>query len=1244
MALAAPLLLATAVPTPAQDAGRDTGPDASQPEPTLRDSWVEQLRWRSIGPANMGGRIVDLAVYEDDPSIWYAATASGGILKTVNNGTTFEHQFDDQNTVSIGDMDVAATDPDLVWVGTGEQNPRNSVSFGDGVYKSTDGGATWEHKGLEETFQVGKVIIHPEDHDIVYVGAMGRLWGTNEQRGLFRTTDGGDSWEKILYVDDTTGVIDMAMHPEDPDVILVAMWERQRDEFDTNDPAKRWGPGSGLYRTDDGGDTFEEITDGLPSVDMGRMGLSWSRSNPDDVYALVDSVKIGGGIANPGFMGMSGRDAEAGARLTSITDDGPAAEAGLEVGDIVVGIDDERIVSYDTLLSAIRIREAGTDAVVEVVRDGELMEFDITFGEPPEPNETPFTSDLGGQREDVHHLQGDEGVDTGGLYKSTDAGKTWTRLNSINPRPMYFSKVYVDPSDDDYQWVLGIRLAKSEDGGESWSRNGAPGVVHVDHHALWINPDDGEHIILGNDGGIYVTYDRGLNWDHLDHAAIGQFYHVTVDNQPLYNVYGGLQDNGSWGGPNRTRTSEGTYNTDWFRVGGGDGFICRVDADDPNQIYYSSQNGGLARVHLLTGERRGLRPRAPRGTRYRWNWQTPHMLSHHNPKIYYTAGNVVFRSFHKGDDPKVISPEITRTRRGAATAFDESPRDADLLMVGTDDGALWVTRDGGENWQNILFPYDETAFAEENEGDEEGSEESADESEGEAAEPAEGQRGQRAGRLAQLLERVDANDDGRIQRSEMPERMQRMFDRLDANDDDVIDAKEIEQAAGRLRQEGGADAERRAERRLVPEAGSDDVAQPETPQGPIDGEWIAELQGEAAGGDPFTLDFKDLEEGALRVSIRSTNLDADTEGGSFDADTGRFRFEVSGQIGRVVVTGTLAEGAITGTVEATDVGFAAPFKATRAGGEATEQPEGPTLASLVPGPRRVSSIEWSRFETNRVYVTLDGHYYDDDAPHVFASEDAGKTWRSLRANLPDGTTRVIREDLENPDLLYLGTEFALWVSIDRGRSWTKLNSNLPTVAIHEVAQHVTSGEVIVATHGRSIWALDVTPLRQFSAERSDEPAWLYEPNDVIRWRLTGSRGRGASRWFAGQNPGSSAQIFYSLGRAQRDLELTVYDVGGRLVRELSVPSTEPGLHRVSWDLRREPPAGQQGRFRRGPLVPPGAYRVVMSHGDSRVGRNLVVHGDPTVPGGAFATEEFLAELYADEEDEAGGDEDEGRAR
>ncbi|MEE8141528.1 MAG: PDZ domain-containing protein, partial [Planctomycetota bacterium] len=786
--------------------------------PTLPPKWVEQLEWRCVGPANMGGRITALAVYEKDPCIWWAATASGGLLKTTNNGISFEHQFDHERTVSIGDVAVAQSDPNIVWVGTGESNPRNSVSWGDGVYKSTDGGQTWEKMGLEKSFQIGRIAIHPETPDIVYVGALGRLWGANEERGVFKTSDGGKSWEKVLSIDEKTGIIDLQMQPGCPDTLLAAAYERLRDGFDGNDPAEKWGPGGGLYKTTDGGKSWTRINKGLPSANLGRIGIDFYRKDPSVVVLVLESERIGQEPPNAPYMGVRGEDAEVGAKITEITKDGPAEKSELEVGDIVVAVAGNTVHSYSDFTKEIRKHLAGDEVEIEVSRDRKSILAKVTFDKRPERNRAsnnnnrsrrrrrgPFSASLGGQRQNVHEQQGPEGHEYGGIYKSTDGGESWTRINSVNPRPMYFSQARVDPSDENYLYVLGVSLYRSKDGGETFTRDGARRGVHVDHHAMWINPKDGRHMILGNDGGLYITYDRMENWDHLNHMAIGQFYHVAVGPRRNYRIYGGLQDNGSWGGPSRARHASGPINEDWISIGGGDGFVCRVDPEDGDQVYFESQNGGMGRFNLQSGDRGFIRPPRERGTRYRFNWKTPFILSSHNSGIYYTAGNHVFRSLNRGRDLKKISPEITRTGRGSATALAQSPLDAEVLYVGSDDGALWVTQNGGYEWRPILNFAEEKPDAESSEvaqgaSDSAQGDSSAGEAAGtavEASAPGEsrGRRqrsGRGGGRMLERLKGMDANGDGKISQDEVPERMSHMFGRFDTNDDGVIDEQELE--------------------------------------------------------------------------------------------------------------------------------------------------------------------------------------------------------------------------------------------------------------------------------------------------------------------------------------------------------------------------------------------------------------------------------------------------------------------
>ena len=1205
--------------------------------PTFDEKWVEGFTWRSIGPANMSGRIVDIDVHPEDHSLWFVSTASGGLLKTTNAGTTFEYLFQDQPTISIGATAVAPSDPNIVWVGTGEHNPRNSSSWGDGVYKSTDGGKTFEHMGLKETTIIGDILIHPENPDIVFVGAMGRTWGTNPERGLYKTTDGGKTWEKILYVDDATGVIDLSMHPENPDIILCAMWERQRDEFDTNDPMKRHGPGSGLYRSTDGGASWTKINAGLPTVNLGRLGMNWSLSEPDTVYMLVDSEKIGtGGTDKPGFMGISGRDADVGARLTSISEDGPAAKAGLKEDDIIVEMDGERITSYDELAWRIRLAGEGTKVDLVVVRDGEEMEFEVTLGAHPNPDQKPYQSDLDGQAPNVQDRQGPDGFQTGGLFKSSDAGQTWTRVNSINPRPMYFSKVAIDPIDPKYQWVAGVQLMKSEDGGETFTRDGGPGV-HADGHAFWIDPDDGRHILYGTDGGLYETFDRGKTWHHHNQVAIGQFYHVTTDNQPLYMVYGGLQDNGSWGGPNRTRTGAGPDNTDWFRIGGGDGFICAVDPLDPDMLYMASQNGGIGRYNIRTGERRFMRPRPERDSelQYRFNWKTPFALSHHNHQIYYAAGNYVFRSIKKGDEMERISPEIVRTKRGTATAFSESPLDSDVLYVGSDDGSLWMTDSGGRQWTNIIYPRepDEEDQSEGEEGAEEPAGQVADEPPDEPATPEGGDQPERqaspggGGRMAQMFDRLDQNDDGKLSGDEIPERMRPLVASADTDGDGAVSRDEMAKAMerfgamrGGFGRRAGAEGRTRRARESGGQGGERPQEQPQAPQkqpespppsaaDPIAGVWTLNTTSEF-GESETELTITRKEDGSLMARVSSEFLDETTEDVSFNEETGRLTFAFSTDFGNARGSGTVKGNTVTGELVFGDNQFHVSFSGTRQIEESGEDTEGLTLDQILPGPGRFSSLEASRFETGRVYATIDRHYYDDFAPYVVVSEDFGKTWRSLADGLPEGSCRVIREDLQNPNVLYLGTEFAIFISIDRGQTWTKFNNNMPTVAVHEIAQHPLSGDIVAGTHGRSIWITDVTPIRAMSESALQAPAYLFPPATQIRWhRLPGQGDFGGASWYEGQNPPSSARIYFML-RGVRSVSLRILTADGREVRDFGEIETREGLNWVDWDQRRSAPQGRQGRFRRGPLVPPGVYRVVLEADGMRMERTLTIEPDP----------------------------------
>lgn len=886
---------------------------------------LDALVWRSVGPPGAGGRIVDLEVIGAFPHTIFVGAATGGLWRTTNNGVTFEPLFDDQNSNSIGAVAIQPTNPDVIWVGTGENNARNSVSWGDGVYKSTDGGSSWTNVGLRDSHHIGDILIDPTDPQTVYVAALGHFWGANEERGVYKTVDGGQNWQRVLFIDEETGVVDLAMDPRDPDTLYAAAYEVRRDGFSGGDPGKMYGPGSGIYKTTDGGNNWRELTRGLPRSEKGRIGLATTPADPAVVYAIVQTATTVGGPRDP-----------------------------------------------------------------DVPPD-------------PEPDSDPTIED-------------------GGVFRSDDRGETWQWVNPINPRPFYYSQIRADPSDADRVYVLGSSLARSDDGGDSFETLRIN--VHVDHHDLWIDPADPDHLILGNDGGLYMSYDRGASWDFLDQIALGQFYAIDVDMQDPYHIYGGVQDYMSWGGPSATRNQIGITNTDWYKVMTGDGFQVRVDPTDTNVIYAESQGGGIIRHDRRTGQNTRIQPEAPAGDeRYRFNWETPIHISYHDPATLYMGGNMLFRSPDRGNSWEPISPDLTThtvsdpeirdgepRKIGSMSAFAESPIAPGLLYAGTDDGNVWVTRDGGDNWIDL------------------------------------------------------------------------------------------------------------------------------------------------------TEHFPGLD-----------------------------------------------------------------------------------------GKRWVSRLVASRFAADRAYAAFDGHRNDDFAPHLYVTLDAGETWESIAATLPDDhPVRVIREDVGNENLLFAGTEFGAFVSLDRGARWMPLDNGLPTVAVADLVVHPRDGDLIAGTHGRSAYVMDITPLQQLTDQVAAVDLHLFDIEDAVAFRYrvySDDQFLGEKRWVA-DNPPYGATISYLVGadteddpadgdeaqandaggqdRARApDAAIRIVDADGSIIRELSGPGT-PGLHRISWDLRHGPletdggdggGGGRGGRGGRGgggraPLAEPGTYQVTLDL-DGRIETGtLTVASDP----------------------------------
>ncbi|MCY3698267.1 MAG: hypothetical protein OXH46_01335 [Gemmatimonadetes bacterium] len=852
---------------------------------------ASRLEFRELGPAIMGGRVSDLAVVESDPRIFYVGLGAGGVWKTTNDGMTWDPVFDDQPTSSVGAISVAPSNPNHVWVGTGEPANRQSSPWGVGVFKSTDAGGTWMHVGLEDTRHISRIKIDPRDPDVVYVGAVGHLWGPNEERGLFKTVDGGATWENILYIDEHTGIIDLVMDHNDPNTLFAAMYQRQRTGFGF----AAGGGGSGLWRTTDGGENWTRLEEGLPEGELGRIGLDIYRRDGNLVYAIVEA----------------------------------------------------------------------------------------------------------------HEGQG--------VYRSTDRGETWEFMSDRNPRPMYFSLIRIDPNNPERIYLGGVQSSASDDGGRTWWPGNATDQIHSDHHALWINPHNSNHLINGNDGGLAFSRDGSVTWRSIRNMPIGQFYEIDVDMSDPYNVCGGLQDNGNWCAPHRTQSTWGVRNREWTHMWFGDGFHNHSDPEDPNIMFSESQGGNMARIDVATREGQSIRP-VPRPTgaeaedeeprRYRFNWDSPFAISRHDRATIYLGGNHLFRSRDRGMNWEEASPDLTKqidrdtleimgrvvtdetlsdhdgiASYGNITAFAESKHSPDALYVGTDDGNLQVTLDGGATWTNVI-------------------------------------------------------------------------DRMPG----------------------------------------------------------------------------------------------------------------------------------------------------------------------VPPRTYVSRLETSYAVDGRVYVTFDGHRNDDYAPYAYVSDDHGASWRQITAGLPDGwSVNVIREHPRNPDLLFLGNEIGVYMSIDRGESWARMVNNLPVAAVDDIAIHPRENDLVVGTHGRSIWILDdITPLEEMSADVLAADFRLFGARRGTMWSM-GMDWPFQPATFIAPNPPAGIPLRYYVGEGvdAGGASLEVLD-GDEVLRTMDVGG-DAGVNEVLWDFRVDPAfdaEGGGGGFSRGPppgagpRVLPGTYTVRLTVGGESQTTDVGVRLDP----------------------------------
>jgi photosystem II stability/assembly factor-like uncharacterized protein len=851
---------------------------SSEAQTKLTSSFFGSMEAREIGPAVMSGRILSIDAFNEDPRLVYIGAASGGLWKSSNGGTTFKEVFKD-HVQTIGAVTINQKNKDNVWVGTGEARTRNSISIGNGVYKTTNGGEKWEHLGLEKTDHISKIVINPENTDEVYVAALGGVWAPNEDRGVFKTTDAGKTWNKILFVNEGTGCADLAMDPINPNILYAGMWDFQRKPY----TFRSGGPGSGLYRTTDAGKSWSKVDVASDMGELGRIAVAFSPISPNIIYALIESKKTG-------------------------------------------------------------------------------------------------------------------------LYRSTDSGKSWelkTTSQVVADRPFYFSNIVPDPVDTNRVYKPGFFLSVSDDGGFSFTSPFIEGGnVHGDMHALWINPKNNSNIYLGTDGGLYISFDKGSTWVHAQNLPISQFYHVALDKEKPYNVYGGLQDNGSWVGP--AEGIGGISNSDWQSVGYGDGFNVMPDPTDKNIIYWQYQGGNLMRFHKNTREIKEVKPFSDDADlKLRFNWDTPIVFSPTQNGVIYVGSQYLYRTTNRGDSWEIISPDLTtndpekqkQEESGGLTidnstaenhctiyTISESPKDIKIIWAGTDDGNLQVTDDNGENWEDV------------------------------------------------------------------------------------------------------------------------------------------------------TPNIPDLPKNTWCAKVQASSHDART-----------------------------------------------------------------------------------------AYAVFDGHRNGDKNVYVYRTTDLGKNWTSLATETIETFARTITEDFINPNLLFLGTEYGLYISIDGGKEWVRFEGKVPKVPIYEMVIHPTENDLVIATHGRGILIIDnIEPLRLLTEEIMSSELTIFpaEPYTITNPKY--ATGLSGDQEFWGSNPSSSAIITYYMQKRHvfGDMSVEIYDSNGELIKTLPAGKNK-GINYVEWAVRKKPPRVKATsptlafRTAFGPTFPPGEYTVKIKKGENVYEGKITLQTDPT---------------------------------
>ncbi|TYP76964.1 VPS10 domain-containing protein [Aquimarina intermedia] len=857
-----------------------------------KTSLVKNIPFENIGPSVMSGRVVDIAVNPKQPTEFYVGYASGGLWYTNNNGTTFSPVLDTAETINVGDIAVH-WESGTLWVGTGENNASRSSYAGTGILKSEDKGKTWKNVGLTDSHHIGRIVINAENPDEVIVGVAGHLYSANEERGIYKTVDGGKTWKKTLFIDEKTGIIDVAVAPQNFKIQYASTWQRDRKAWNF----KGNGEGSAIYKSIDAGDTWTKIsteTSGFPVGDgVGRIGIAVFDENT--VYAVHDNQ-------NRRKVKEEKGDTKS---LTKEDFKTMSVEVFLE-------IEDKKLNAY---LKRNGFQEKyRAENVKHMVRGGTVKPIDLAK-----------------YLENANAALFDTPVIGAEVYRSDDGGTSWKKTHEdylddiFYSYGYYFAQIQVNPSNKEHIYISGVPIVKSKDGGKTFESISAENV-HADHHALWINPENPKHLINGNDGGVNITYDDGYNWLKANQPSVGQFYAIQVDNEEPYNIYGGLQDNGVWVGSSTAEEDVAWHQNGqypWESIMGGDGMQVQVDTRNADIVYTGFQFGNYYRLNRATGESTYIQPKHELGeSRYRFNWQTPILLSPHNQDILYLGGNKLMRSMNQGTDWQAISKDLTgggkkgNVAYGTLTAISESPFHFGLLYTGSDDGFVYRSDNAGGSW---------------------------------------------------------------------------------------------------------------------------------------------------------TLLSKDL-----------------------------------------------------------------------------------------PNDLWVSRIVASQHAKDRVYVTLNGYRWDDFTPYVYRSEDRGATWTAIGNSIPMSPVNVIIEDPKNEDVVYVGTDNGAYVSFDRGNSWETFSKGLPPVAVHDMVIQSKSNDLLIGTHGRSIYRTNVEPLQGLTNALT-EPLHIFPISDIT---YSKNWGNSWSKWLAPKTPGTLLKVY---SKKPEELVITINTKEGKKLYEFTTKA-DRGLTYVPYDL------------------------------------------------------------------------------